>query len=111
MATLSTNATEKSTYKITCAFTDDDGTAVNPASLTWTLVNDAGTVVNSRLDVSVVSPTTPVDIILSGDDLDISTYGKQRLLTLTATYNSTAGSGLPLKSEVSFLVDNLKMVT
>jgi hypothetical protein len=52
--------------------------------------------------------------VLSGLDLAMQTGETlvgQRLLTVQATYNSTLGTGLPLKAEVKFIVDGLVVVT
>ena len=65
-------AIEQSTYVITASFTDETGAAVVPNSVTWTLVNGDGQVVNSRSAVSV-TPASSVTIVLSGDDLDLGT--------------------------------------
>jgi len=109
---LTTHADEKSTYVVTAAFTDEDGNAVTPNTLTWALTDSDGTVINDRDDESI-SPDTSVDIVLSGDDLQIvdSSDDGVRILTVEGTYNSDAGSGLPLKESCKFIVDNLVAVT
>ena len=106
---LTTHAKEQSTYKITAAFTDAESVAVTPNTVTWTLSDKAGTVINSRSDVSA-TPDTSIDIILSGDDLAFQTdetYVAERIITIKATYDSTEGSGLPLYEEASFYIDGL----
>jgi len=110
---IATHATEKSTYSVTVSFTDEAGDAVTPNSITWTLTDKDGTVINSRQDVSV-TPATSVTITLSGDDLALQSGevgGVVRVLTISATYDSDLGSNLPLKSEARFIVDDLKSVT
>lgn len=108
--TLTTHAVEESTFIITASFTDEDGNAVTPSTLKWTLTDDAGNVINSREDVSI-APASSVDIVLSGDDLALSGYGPAfRILTIEGTYSSDAGSDLPLKDSVKFVVDNLVAV-
>jgi hypothetical protein len=107
---LSTNAVDKSTYIVTAAFTDEDDAAVAPTTLTWTLTDDLGTVINDREDVEVESPSSSEDIVLSGDDLAVAD-GSVRILTVEGTYNSDAGSGLPLKDQVRFTIEDLTAVT
>lgn len=109
---LTTHATEKSTYIVTAAFTDEAGNPVTPnAGLTWTLTNGAGTIVNDREDVSL-TPDTSVDIVLSGDDLALSdNKDEERCLRITGTYNSSYGTDLPINDECRFTVDNLKSLT
>ena len=107
-------ANEKGTCIITCAFTDDDGIAVTPKTLKWTLVDNLGNVINEREQVEVSSLSTSVDIVLSGDDLaaTVSENTKyfKRFLVVEATYDSTSGSDLPLKDEALFHIKNLKYV-
>ena len=109
---LTTRAQEESSYTITAAFTDEDGSAVTPSSVTWTLTDTYGNVINSRSGVSV-TPGTSVDITLSGDDLAISESGDfiNRILTVEAVYDSSYGTDLPLKDSATFQIDNLKAVT
>ena len=109
MTTLTVSAIDRSTYIVTCAFTDDDGSAVVPDSLTWTLTDGSGTVVNEREDVSVSSPAASEDVVLSGDDLAYSD-GAVRVFTVEATYTSDAGAGLPLKAACRFSVEDLEAV-
>lgn len=103
-----TTAQEKSTLVVTVAFTDENGDAVTPTAATWTLTDGQGAVINSRSAVAISSLSTSVTIVLSGDDLAISDPDVlDRVLLVEATYNSSAGSGLPAKKEYSFNVNNL----
>jgi hypothetical protein len=108
---LTTHAAEGGTYAITGAFTDDAGSAVSPDTLKWTLTNDSGTVINSRQDVSISTPTSSETVVLSGDDLSIGSNGVVRVFTFEGTYTSDLGSGLPLKGQATFVIDNLIAVT
>ena len=109
MATaLTVKAIEESTYVITCAFTDEDGAAVVPAIITWTLTNGDGTTVNSRKDVAVLVPAASVSIVLSGDDLALSEgRDNYRKITVRGTYDSSLGSGLPIVGEAEFVITNV----
>lgn len=108
-STLSVHAVDRSTYVVTAAFTDEDGTAVVPTSIIWTL-SARGVVVNGREDVSVTPPASTIEIVLKGDDLAFADH-KFRQVTIFAVYDSTLGTGLPLRDQVSFEIDDLQMVT
>jgi hypothetical protein len=98
---------------ITAAFTDEAGDAVAPATLTWTLTDTEGAVINNRSDVAVNTPESSETIVLSGNDLGITAAEKAatdetfvlRVLTIEGTYNSSLGSGLPIRDQVTFAVD------
>ena len=115
MITLTVHAIEKSTYIVTATFRDEDGVLVVPNAITWTLTDEVGTVINSRIDVVVTPPMTTIYIVLQGLDLAMQTLETAgtvgRIVTVNADYNSTLGSNLPLKGEVRFYVDNLLKVT
>jgi len=114
MATrLSIRATEESTYVVSAAFTDEDGDDLIPTSITWTLTDIDGTVINEREDVEVGTPAATVYIVLTGDDLEVTTGSANpvRIVTVSAVYNSTYGSGLYLKAAATFEVENLIAVT
>ena len=112
---ITTNAREKGTYVVTLTFTDEDGNSVVPDSIAWTLMNrNSGTIINSREDVAIATPAASVDVVLSGDDLQILTdeedYGR-RVLLVEAVYDSDAGNNLPLKTEAYFQINDLAGVT
>jgi len=112
--TLTTHAAEQGTFVITVAFLDEDGAAEDVKTATWTLTDKDGTVINSRTNVTITDPTSSEDIVLSGDDLAFQTGESNtaiRILTVEATYDSDAGSDLPLKESVEFIIDNLIKVT
>lgn len=111
---LTKKAHEEGTYVITADFYDDLGVAVAPDTLTWTLTDEAGTIINSRSDVSVSTPTSSEDIVLSGDDLALQTGESgdtMRIVTIEATYDSTTGLDLPLKDTATFYIKDFKVVT
>lgn len=103
------NATEESTYVVTVAFRDESGASVIPTAVTWTLTNEIGTVINSRDDV-VATPASSINIVLTGDDLSVGENGVKRILVVSATYNSTYGTGLSLKAAATFDIENLVAV-
>jgi len=109
MATeLTVSATEGSTYVITASFTDEDGSAVVPDTVTWTLTDTLGTVINSRQDVSE-TPASSIEIVLTGDDLAVDGYNSPvRVFTVEGTYTSlTHGAGLLLTGSATFTVERL----
>jgi len=96
---------EKSTFAATVAFTDSAGSSVTPDSISWTLTNDAGTVINSREDVAIGTPAASVDITLSGDDLQmLAGEGRTafRYLTVDAGYDGDLADNLPFKNACEF---------
>lgn len=104
-------ANEKGTFKITAAFADETDASMTPnTGLNWTLTDDAGNVINSRSAVTI-TPASSVDIILSGNDLAIGNNGTKRILTIQGTYDSSAGSNLPLKDEIVFYIHDLLAVS
>lgn len=46
-------ANERGTIKFTCSFVDESGEAVVPTSITWTLTDKAGNVINDRTSEAV----------------------------------------------------------
>ena len=70
------------------------------------MMKTANASTSSRRPKRGVPPSSSVEIVLSGADLDYDT-SNQRVLTIEATYDSTLGAGLPLKDEVWFSIINL----
>lgn len=103
-------AVEESTFVVTASFTDEDGVAVAPDTMFWSLMDEDGEIINDREDEEISSPGTSVDILLQGDDLAIPGVIAEvkRYLVLHGTYTSGLGSGLPLTDQVGFYVTNLK---
>lgn len=108
--TISVQPYEKGTAIVTITATDEDDTALVFGDLTdpqWQLMRSSGTVVNSR--TFAASSLTSLEFVLSGDDLAIfgdSDRGN-RVLSFYATYDSSAGSGLPLVGECTFNVQKV----
>jgi hypothetical protein len=103
------NAIEDSTYVVTADFTDEDGAAVIPNAITWSLEDPDGNAVNGRTDVAIGVPAASVDVVLEGDDLDPGAWDPARLLmTFEADYDSSLGSGLPLIGQLYVVVVPLK---
>ena len=108
-------AVEESTYIVTMNFFDEDDEPVAPASAYWTLSDSNGAIINSREDVELSGLASEMSVVLSGDDLALTTRftgnAEERVFTIKATYNSDLGVGLPLNDQLSFPVYNLNYVT
>jgi hypothetical protein len=105
--TLNVSPDEGSTFIISVDFQDSDGSAVIPNSATWSMLDVNGEAVNGRLDVPITPLASSYDIVLTCDDLLIGAQGATRIIFIKADYDSSAGSGLCLKGEVSFTINNL----
>lgn len=102
---------EESTGYITLAFTDEDGTAVTPASATYTLYDEiTESIINSRNATSISGLDTSVDLELEPDDNVIVTTGKNEethILFVQWVYNTDKVG----HDEFRFAVSNLTKVT
>ena len=108
--TISVKPGEKGTAIVTLSPTDEDDTALTFGNLTnpqWQLMKLDGTVVNERTFAN--SSMTSLEFVLQGDDLAIFGDGDSgvRVLSFQASYDSDAGSGLPLVAEAKFTIDKL----
>jgi len=109
-ATSLSNAIEESTYVVTVDFTNEDGDALEVKSVTWTLTDVSGNVINSR-ENEEATPGSSVNIVLSGDDLAIiPDVSNKRILTVDAVYDSSYGTDLPLKGRAEFTIEDLTAV-
>jgi len=109
---LTDKAIEKSTFAITAAFTDSAGNAVVPNSLTWSLADRDGTIINSREDEAIATPAASVTVVLSGDDLELDDPDNPvRVFLIQGDYDDPVlGSGLPIKEEAIFEISNLTII-
>lgn len=103
------SAVEESVYIIKVSFYDESGDELTPQTISWSLYNKDGRIINSRENVSIAVPAAENNIVLIAADLTINTVGdKLRILKVSATYNSvTYGNNLPLKSACRFSIDNI----
>ncbi len=101
ISTLTPCPNNAGSYFITAAFSDDDG-AFTPNTITWSLSDLAGNIINSREDVSIVTPAESNIIVLGADDLAASD-GYDRLITFNYVYDSaTFGNSLPDNAQAKF---------
>lgn len=112
-ASLQTPAVKRSTYGIRAAFTNEAGVAAVPnvGTLTWTLTDLAGNVVNLRSAVAITSAAI-ITIVLHGADLALGglLQGSTRVVTIQGLYNSDLGTNLELKEQVEFEIADLLIV-
>jgi hypothetical protein len=109
------NPTQEGSCLFVVQFRDPQtGSLISPVTLNWTLTDTSDTIINSRDSVSVdiTAGTTSVDILLSGDDLQIksaeaSKRHVRRLLLIEATYHSDLGLSIPANELVPFVIENL----
>lgn len=109
---LDEKAVEESTFSITAAFTDSAGNAVVPNSLTWSLSDRDGTIINSREDVAIATPAESNTVVLFGDDLALAdTDNPVRVFLIQGDYDDPVlGAGLPIKDEAIFEISNLTII-
>jgi len=106
--TITDTANEKSTFALELAITDENGDPLTPNTLTWTLTDLAGNVINERAGIEIATPASTVTVVLSGDDLALPERAAPlRVVTLEGTYDSDLGNDLLLKEEVQFAIRNL----
>lgn len=107
-------ANERSTLAIDLEFRDGGATAplVTPTSATWSLVDDAGAIVNSRDAVALTVVSGLATIVLTGADLAVAgSVELDRHVTVRAVYNSaTYGSNLSLTEEFTIRLAPLRGV-
>ena len=92
-------------------FIDERGSAVTPDTLTYTLTDPYGNVINNRI-TATITPATAVVVGMTNNDLQLSGYsGNLRWLLFEGTYNSvTLGTGQSLRDNVGFYIDDLVKV-
>lgn len=99
-------ADEQSTIRFTIDLIDEAGEPATPnGDLTYTLTDLERHVINDLEDVPLDSDST-VEVVLTGDDLQIGEYGIHRALLVECTYNSDAGTNLSFKKTIRFDIEN-----
>ena len=94
---------EGNTVVIPCSFFDENGNAVVPTSIIWSLSDDNGNIVNFRLDQKIAVPAASVNIVLSGSDVMRMVFDDLiRYLKVSGTYNSSNGTGLTVAGQYRF---------
>lgn len=103
---LQQRARDGGTFAVTIAFTDEDGEPVTPSAVTWTLLGRANQVINER-DAVTETPAPAVTALLTAADLNYGD-GNIRHLVFDWTYDSSLGSGLNGREQVTFFIDDIR---
>ena len=111
-AKIEVHAREENSYTVVCTFTDEDDSGCVPNTLTWTLTDMDGNVLNGRDAVSVSPSATAENILLAPTDTTIiSGQNNKRLFLVEWTYDSDYGTGLYGKEQAIFVIDDLRHIT
>jgi hypothetical protein len=97
---------------VKCSFDDEDGVAVTPKSIDWTLSDKNGEVINLLDAVPFTSPATSIDVLLEGADLQVLTDERHlpevaRKFLIHYVYDSSIGSDVDQNEQLTFWVENL----
>ena len=109
--TLTLHMDEGGTYFVNIACANRNGVPGAPVTLFWTLTDRTGKIIiNNRKEVEISNPTASEDVVLSENDgaiLSGETASEvTRIFTVTGTYNSDLGNGLPLRGRCYITLDN-----
>jgi len=108
LVNVSKSAMRESSFFIKVELKDSAGSSVTPTSLSWTLVNEIGAVVNSK-NAQVLTPASAMYILLEGDDLAIQDEDNEseiRYILLTGVYDDIRKSGAVFKDTIMFSIIN-----
>lgn len=87
------NPKESGVIVLTIAFEDENGDPITPTAAVWSLHDWEKAIVNDREDVAISSLDTSVEIVLSGDDLDLGASDNGlRYFSCAYTYVSDLGT-------------------
>lgn len=109
---ITVHAREENTYHISCQFSDENSVTCTAETLTWTLTDMDGNIINGRDGVAVSPASTTETITLTPTDTTIvSGQNNQRLFLVEWTYDSDYGTGLTGKKQAIFIIDDLLHIT
>lgn len=105
-----TNPCDGGTAIISMTFLDENEGETPVSNLQWQLINKAGDIINERDFAS--NSFSGDTVVLSGADLLLATNldSGERWFAVKGTYNSDAGSDLPLIGELKFTIVDVKNV-
>lgn len=89
-----------STYVIPLRLLDEEDSLSPPLTLSWSLFNEAGKIVNGRTNQEFAQLASTMNLVLEGDDLP-DDQGELMVL-FDGTYNSTLGSNRKIRGGVRF---------
>jgi hypothetical protein len=119
---LDDRANEEGAIYIDLAPTDEDGNAVTPATLAWSLTDINGSLMNDREDVDFESDdgtgsagvlSTAMTLKLFGNDTALHTTAgsNERVVTFKYTYVDGDGDTVQDNQQIGFYIDDLVNVT
>jgi hypothetical protein len=97
-------APELGSYPIQVQVFDSNDSTIIPDSATWSLFDKRGNIINARENI-IVTPEAITNILLSGNDLKIGSFGFDRFLLFEFTYTSTFGAGIPDNEKLFFQIE------
>lgn len=103
---------EESSPPIVITFTDPDGTAVTPnaGTVTWTLTDSSGNIINERSRVTLTSAAS-ITLVLTADDMTLQageTSRKiRRELLIEYEYDCVYGNDIKDKGLLKFSIENI----
>ena len=106
IATLSLHADEGGTYTVCITCATDAGAADTPQTLNWTLTDSAGTVIRSRSEVAIATPSSTENVKMTGDDLAIQAGETATEVVRIFTVKGTDSAGDPIRGRCQFTLDN-----
>ena len=75
----------------TATFTDEAGEPVTPDSITWSLFDPDGAIVNELEDEGIVTPAASVDVLIEGAN-NLYSDGYKRTIVFQAVVDLVAGN-------------------
>ena len=99
-------AKEEASIFVTAVFKDKDGDVITPTSITWTLKDEEGNIINSREDEVVTPPASSVTILLKGDDLPCVGSLERLIIYFNAEYTDDVTSNVPIKNSQLIIVSD-----
>lgn len=108
---LDTRAVSGGTYSVAIDLLDEDGFDITPISVTWSLFDQSGSIINSRENVAVEVPSAHFSLLMSGDDILVGSDEEElRILRVTTRYSNNLATGLTHYLNIHFWVgsDSIK---
>lgn len=103
---------ERSTLIVDLSFRDSSNALVTPTSAKWSLYDENGGVINSRLDVTLTVSGGRAAITLTDNDLACGSAIVTRAIVVDALYNSAQyGNNLRLTQEFRFSISPIEGLT
>ncbi len=113
MQAMTEKVLEKSNYRLDWVLEDENGDAITPTALSWSLTDLSGNVIGGKSNVPVSPLASSFSVFLTNTDLAFTgtpekpwlPYFEQRLVTIQATYQDGGTIGY-IKNSAKFIVCN-----